>query len=45
MKKILGILVLTTVCILLGLSVGWSREKDITLVSEHTLTEISAVMQ
>lgn len=40
MKKILGILLLSCVCILLGLSVRWSREKNISLVSLDNNTEI-----
>lgn len=32
MKKILGIVALAGVCMLLGLSVRWSRERDLTLV-------------
>ena len=44
MKKILGILVLASVCILLGLSVEWSKERNVTLVSAEQGEEISAVM-
>lgn len=44
MKKVFGILVLSVVCILLGLSVKWSREKDLSLVSAKLNTEISAFM-
>ena len=33
MKKVLGILSVSCLCILLGLSVKWSREENITLVS------------
>ena len=33
MKKVLGILLLSCICILLGLSVRWSRDKDVSLVS------------
>ena len=37
MKKILGIVALAAVCMLLGLSVRWSKERDLTLVlSEHS---------
>ena len=32
MKKVLGILLLSCVCILLGLSVRWSRERGLSLV-------------
>ena len=45
MKKVLGILLLSVVCILLGLSVGWSREQDVTLVSACESNPISVVMQ
>lgn len=38
-KKVLGILVLTSFCILLGLSVGWSRERDVSLVSVYAAEE------
>lgn len=40
MKKILGILLLSCVCILLGLSVKWSREENISLVSLDNNAEI-----
>ena len=43
MKKILGILVLASVCMLLGLSVRWSREQDVTLVSDVYTDEITAL--
>lgn len=43
MKKILGILVLASVCMLLGLSVRWSREQDVTLVSGVYTDEITAL--
>ena len=33
MKKVLGILLLSCICILLGLSVKWSRDRNISLVS------------
>ena len=33
MKKLLGILLLSCVCILLGLSVRWNRDKNLSLVS------------
>ena len=32
MKKVLGILLLSCICMLLGLSVKWSRDKDVSLV-------------
>ena len=32
MKKVLGILLLSCICIALGLSVRWSRERGVTLV-------------
>lgn len=44
MKKVFGILVLSVVCILLGLSVKWSRGKDLSLVGARLNTEISAFM-
>ena len=40
MKKVFGILVLSCMCILLGLSVRWSRAKDISLVSASEITDI-----
>lgn len=33
MKKVLGILIISSFCIILGLSVRWSREKNVSLVS------------
>lgn len=45
MKKVLGILLLSFVCILLGLSVRWSREQNVTLVSAYENDGISGVMQ
>lgn len=33
MKKVFGILVISCICILLGLSVRWSKEKGLSLVS------------
>ncbi len=33
MKKVLGILLLSCICILLGLSVKWGREQRVSLVS------------
>ena len=39
MKKVIGILVLTSFCILLGLSVDWSRERDVTLVGAYSAEE------
>ena len=44
MKKVLGILILSVVCILLGLSVKWSREKDVSLVDPLDHTEITVFM-
>lgn len=32
MKKVFGILVISCICILLGLSVRWGRERGISLV-------------
>lgn len=32
MKKVFGILVISCICILLGLSVRWSRERGVSLV-------------
>ena len=33
MKKVLGILLLSCICILLGLSVRWNKERDVSLVT------------
>ena len=38
MKKIFGILLLSCVCILLGLSVKWGRESKLTLVSTYDIS-------
>ena len=35
MKKVIGILILSCLCVLLGMSVGYNREKDVTL-TEHS---------
>lgn len=40
MKKMLGVLVVSCMCILLGLSVKWGRERRLTLVS---VTENSGI--
>ncbi len=32
MKKILGILMVVCICIALGISVGWFRERDVSMV-------------
>ena len=32
MKKVVGILVISCICIMLGLSVKWSKEKNLSLV-------------
>lgn len=44
MKKIIGILALSCICILLGLSVKWSKEKDISLVDPLNKSEITVNM-
>lgn len=44
MKKVFGILFLSCLCILLGLSVKWSREKDVSLVDPLEKSKISAYM-
>ena len=41
MKKIFGILMVTCICIALGLSVRWSRDSDISLVSERAAYRLS----
>lgn len=41
MKKVLGILMLACVCIALGLSVRWSRDRDVSLVDERALYPFS----
>ena len=33
MKKVLGILLLSCICILLGLSVRWNKDRDVSLVT------------
>ena len=45
MKKILGILSVSCLCILLGLSVKWSREQSITLAMLCEITDLSGDMQ
>ena len=44
MKKIIGILALSCICILLGLSVKWSKEKDISLIDPLNKSEITVNM-
>ena len=39
MKKVLGILLISCICLLLGLSVRWSKEKNISLVSRIEFSE------
>ena len=43
MKRFFGILLLSCICMLLGLSVKWSRANDISLVSEMADAEISPI--
>ncbi len=45
MKKVLGILMLSCICILLGLSVRWSKEKGISLVDPTHKLENAVEMQ
>ena len=44
MKKILGILSVSCLCILLGLSVKWSREQSITLAMLCGIVDLSGDM-
>ena len=39
MKKVLGILLISCICILLGLSVKWSIERNLSLVSSIEFCE------
>ena len=45
MKKMIGVLVVSCMCILLGLSVKWGRERRLTLVSLAKNIGIGDVMQ
>ena len=44
MKRVLGILVLSCICLILGLSVRWFRENDMTLITTQNITDISENM-
>ena len=44
MKKVLGILGLSCVCILLGLSIKWSIAEDVSLVSAASNMIICRIM-
>ena len=44
MKKILAILALSCICILLGLSVKWNKDRDVSLVSVACEEEIRLIM-
>ena len=44
MKKVVGILVISCICIMLGLSVKWGREKDLSLVDPLNKLELAAKM-
>jgi len=44
MKKVLGILLLSCICILLGLSVKWSKDTNISLVTTQNKADISLNM-
>lgn len=44
MKKILGILALSCICILLGLSVKWYKDRDVSLVFRACEEEIDLIM-
>ena len=44
MKKVFGILVLSCICILLGLSVKWSKEKNISLAAFNKNDIIELIM-
>lgn len=35
MRKIIGIFMLACICLILGLSVRWGREADVSLASAH----------
>lgn len=39
MKKVFGVLMVTLLSILLGISVRWSRERNISLITSMTYTE------
>ena len=39
MKKVIGMLMVIFICILLGLSVRWGRERNVSLVSSFNIFE------
>ena len=39
MKKVFGILLLSCVCMLLGLSVKWSRSRNVSLVNVEIVSD------
>ena len=40
MKKVIGMLMIVCICFLLGLSVRWGRERDVSLVSYFSSEEV-----
>ena len=44
MKKVFGILIISCICLLLGLSVKWSKERNISLAVSDNNTEIDGIM-
>ena len=41
MKRVIGILIVSCICILLGLSVKYNKEKGISLVGDANVLELS----
>ena len=44
MKKVFGILIISCICLLLGLSVKWSKERNISLAVYANNYELEGVM-
>ena len=44
MKKVFGILIVSCICLLLGLSIKWSKERNISLAISANNVELDGVM-
>ena len=44
MKKVFGILIISCICLVLGLSIKWSKERNISLAVSTNNKELEGVM-
>ena len=44
MKKVFGILIISCICLVLGLSIKWSKERDISLAVSTNNNELEGIM-